>query len=481
MDLFVRLRLGVNARGSGLRRPRIADFAMFGQRLVGDASVWLVRSLGLLRGLCRVGLWVRLAALAAAFLGSGAVALAAGSPSVGGDTARAQRVVAEIQSINVDLGRSAEAWDGARYRLGLVQARERATRVRLAVAERSAREAELRLGRMLVGLYKSDRLPLVVVLFGATSLDDLLTRFDDEQRVSSADASVARQALAARAVVQRQSRTLAREIVGQRRLVAQFAARRSAITAKLAERQRLLASIRNEIVLLRVKQRARERQLAREARLRLAEQVAAERRAEAIAAAQARLQRQLRTRAAAAADARADIAAPPAAPAATTPTTPPTSTATTAPPPTPTIASHDPRHAADPTPSPVPAPAPTTIAGGNTQIVSIALNYLGIPYHWGGASPQTGFDCSGLVMYVFAQVGTALPHFAAAQYHYGTPVPRDQLEPGDVVFFDALNHVGIYIGNDQFIHAPHTGDVVRISNLNETWYSTHYVGARRIT
>ena len=461
---------------------------MFGQRLVGGPSVWLVRSLGSLRGLCRFGLWVRLAALAAAFLGSGTVALAAGSPPVGGDTARAQRVVAEIQSINVDLSRSAEAWDGALYRLGLVQARERATRIRLAVAERSAREAERRLGRMLVGLYKSDRLPLVAVLFGATSLDDLLTRLDDEQRVSSADASVARQALAARAVFQRQSRTLVREIVGQRRLVAQFAARRSAITAKLAERQRLLASIRNQIVLLRAKQRARERQLAREARLRLAEQVTAEHRAEAIAATQARLQRQARARAAAAADARADIAAPPAAPETTTPTTPPTSTATTAPPPTPTIAPHTPRHAADPTPpptvttpSPVPAPAPTTIAGGNTQIVSIALNYLGIPYHWGGASPQTGFDCSGLVMYVFAQVGIALPHFAAAQYHYGTPVPRDQLEPGDVVFFDALNHVGIYIGNDQFIHAPHTGDVVRITTLNETWYSTHYVGARRIT
>ena len=120
--------------------------------------------------------------------------------------------------------------------------------------------------------------------------------------------------------------------------------------------------------------------------------------------------------------------------------------------------------------------APAGQAGG---VVSIAMQYLGIPYHWGGASPQTGFDCSGLVMYVFSQVGISLPHFAAAQYHYGSAVARDQLEPGDLVFFDNLNHVGIYVGNNQFIHAPHTGDVVRISSMSG-WYNSHYVGARRV-
>ena len=108
------------------------------------------------------------------------------------------------------------------------------------------------------------------------------------------------------------------------------------------------------------------------------------------------------------------------------------------------------------------------------------MKYLGVPYLWAGASPVTGFDCSGLVMYVFAQVGISLPHFAAAQYTYGVAVSRDQLQPGDLVFFDHLNHVGIYIGNDQFVHAPHTGDVVRVSSLSENWFATNYVGARRI-
>ena len=82
-------------------------------------------------------------------------------------------------------------------------------------------------------------------------------------------------------------------------------------------------------------------------------------------------------------------------------------------------------------------------------------------------------------MFVYSQVGVSLPHHAAAQYNYGVPVSRDQLEPGDLVFFDGLGHVGIYIGGGQFIHAPHTGDVVKISSLSDCWYASTYVGARR--
>ncbi len=108
----------------------------------------------------------------------------------------------------------------------------------------------------------------------------------------------------------------------------------------------------------------------------------------------------------------------------------------------------------------------------------MAMQYLGTPYVWGGASPG-GFDCSGLVMYAYAQVGVSLPHSSYAQYGMGVPVSYDQLQPGDLVFFDGLGHVGIYIGGGQFIHAPHTGDVVKISAMSG-WYSSSYVGARRI-
>jgi len=120
--------------------------------------------------------------------------------------------------------------------------------------------------------------------------------------------------------------------------------------------------------------------------------------------------------------------------------------------------------------------APPSRYGG---VVGIAMQFLGVPYKWGGASPSTGFDCSGFTMYVYAQVGVSLPHYTGAQWAMGTPVSRDQLQPGDLVFFNGLGHMGIYVGGNSFIHAPHTGDVVKISSITG-WYAQTYVGARRL-
>jgi len=118
------------------------------------------------------------------------------------------------------------------------------------------------------------------------------------------------------------------------------------------------------------------------------------------------------------------------------------------------------------------------------RAVGIAERFLGVRYVWGGANPLSGFDCSGLVMYVYAQLGIPLTHFSGAQFHEGTPIlTPDDLAPGDLVFFhpgpSGPGHVGIYIGGSNFIHAPHTGDVVRISSLYESSYSFSYVGAIR--
>ncbi|MGH3058511.1 MAG: NlpC/P60 family protein [Gaiellaceae bacterium] len=126
--------------------------------------------------------------------------------------------------------------------------------------------------------------------------------------------------------------------------------------------------------------------------------------------------------------------------------------------------------------SEAPTGAPPSTHGG---VVGIAMQYLGIPYRWGGSSPSTGFDCSGFVMYVYSQVGVSLPHNAAMQYGYGSPVSRSELQPGDLVFFNGLGHNGIYIGGNQFIHSPHTGDVVKISPMTG-WYDSTFVGARRL-
>jgi peptidoglycan DL-endopeptidase CwlO len=111
-------------------------------------------------------------------------------------------------------------------------------------------------------------------------------------------------------------------------------------------------------------------------------------------------------------------------------------------------------------------------------VVGIAMHYLGVPYVWGGSTPR-GFDCSGFVAYVFAQIGVSMPHSSYAQYNMGTAVSISQLQPGDLVFFTGASHVGIYIGGGQFIHAPHTGDHVKISSMSG-YYSSNFAGGRRI-
>jgi len=114
------------------------------------------------------------------------------------------------------------------------------------------------------------------------------------------------------------------------------------------------------------------------------------------------------------------------------------------------------------------------------QAVAIAKRYLGIPYVWGGATPTGGFDCSGLTMYVYRQLGISLDHYAAWQFLEGERIAPEQLQPGDLVFFhpqaDGPGHVGIYVGDGKMLHAPHTGDVVRISSIQGR---SGYLGAVR--
>jgi hypothetical protein len=125
------------------------------------------------------------------------------------------------------------------------------------------------------------------------------------------------------------------------------------------------------------------------------------------------------------------------------------------------------------------APSPTA-----ERALATALEFLGTPFQWGGSTPETGFDAPGLVQYAYAQAGVALPRVTESQFLVGAIVPREDLLPGDLIFFrDAtgdVHHVGMSLGGDQFVHAPHTGDVVKISTLTEPFYAAQFAGGRRV-
>lgn len=119
------------------------------------------------------------------------------------------------------------------------------------------------------------------------------------------------------------------------------------------------------------------------------------------------------------------------------------------------------------------------------EILINAMSLTGIKYTYGGNNPTTGFDCSGFVRYVFSQAANlTLPPTARAISQIGKTVKRDELQPGDLVFFDTLksafSHVGIYIGNNKFIHAPRTGSTVRVENMQTGYWASRFNGAQRL-
>jgi cell wall-associated NlpC family hydrolase len=344
---------------------------------------------------------------------------AATADPVSSKQAQARQVLGQIQQIDASMERAVEAYDAATVKLQKIERDQRENRHDLVIARASLQRSQVALSRRLVQIYTtSDETAGLGVLLGATSLDDFLNRVDTQTSMSSQDSSIVRQVTASRAAVQRHQRALATAHAGQARVVGQRAAQRASISRQLAQRRSLLSSIQGQIAHLKAMERARQIALAGQARARIASTPAPS-------------------------DPSTVVGASAAVPGATA--------------------------------------APPSSHGG---VVGIAMRYLGVPYRWGGASPS-GFDCSGLVMYVYGKLGIHLTHFSGAQYHEGVPVPRDALAPGDLVFFDqgplGPGHVGIYAGGGEFIQAPHTGDVVKISSLSDASYALRYVGAVRPT
>jgi peptidoglycan DL-endopeptidase CwlO len=298
----------------------------------------------------------------------------------------------------------------------------------------------------------------------------VIDRIEATQAVTTADHRLAVQAASVRSRLARVRQALLTADQEKQSALHQLTRQRGQIGSLLSRRRTLLASVQTEVAAIKAREQRRQEVLAAQAHARV---VAAQ---QAALARQATLEQQ-RASAARAAAARAAAARAAAAKAAATTTTsaPPTttSTSTAADPPPPTTTTPTTTAVAPPTT----VQAPTALPPSRPGAAAAALNYLGDPYKWGGASPA-GFDCSGLVMVAYAQIGISLPHSSQAQYGLGVPVPRDQLEAGDLVFFDGLDHVGIYIGGGQIVHAPHTGDVVRIASLAS--FGSRYVGARRV-
>jgi cell wall-associated NlpC family hydrolase len=363
----------------------------------------------------------------AVFLIAAAALLAAASataepPQITAKRAEAQRVLNEIHSLDVQLEKSIEAYNGASDRLAAIE-RERSLNTRhYAIAKSNLKLAERRLAARLRAIYTSDQEDsTLAIILGSRSLSDFLNRIETVNSVSSQDSQVLSEIKRFKHVVTVRGVQLRKAHVRQEQVVAERAAAKQQVEAGLAERQRLLSSIKGEIAKLQAEEARRQEQLRIAAQARLRAELAAQNQASAQAQA-------------------TDVVGASAV-----------------------------------SPEGISIAPPSRYGGA----VGIAMQYLGVPYVWGGSSPS-GFDCSGFVMFVYAQLGVSLPHLAAAQFNYGTPVSSDQLEPGDLVFFDGLGHVGIYIGGGQFVHAPHTGDVVKISSLSDSWYAATFVGARRL-
>lgn len=357
------------------------------------------------------------------------VTSAAANPSIQSKRAQAQAVLAQIRQTDSHLEKAIESYNHATDQLTQIDADLASNARHLVVARRSLGAARSHVAERLRALYLGgDSGGAVEIVLGAQTLDDLLGRIDLVQRVGDQDAKVLGDVARFRKEVKERRGRLKSARIAQARLVAARQIQKRSIETQLAERQRMLAGIQGEIRQLQAEEARRQLQLAAQARARLAsqQQAASAGRVQAVDAA------------------------------------------------TGDVASALSAGGGSPADSLLPAAPPARYGG----VVAIAMQYLGVPYVWGGASPS-GFDCSGFIQYVFNQVGVSLPHHAASQYGYGTPVALNDLQPGDLVFFDGLGHAGIYIGGGQFIHAPHTGDVVKISSMSG-WYASTFVGARRL-
>lgn len=322
------------------------------------------------------------------------------------------QIQSEVAAIDDQVEAAAEAYNGAVYRLDQIQSRIRTNGETLRKARRDLAKARSILGARLRAAYMQPPPSRIQLILSSGSVSSFLGGAEALERASSQDASIVRgvQALRQRTVVAR--RDLLADQGRAKTEVAGRARQRDIVTGLLGQRQAVLAGAKGRLGKLLEAERARERRAAAAARQQALERVRA---TQSLTAGGS-----------------------------------PDSGGTSA------------------------GVVSGAGSASNAQAARVALQYLGVPYVWGGATPS-GFDCSGLASYAYAKVGKSVPHYTGAIWA-AFPRVAGALQPGDLVFFHGLGHMGIYIGGGQMVHAPHTGDVVKVVSLSGR---SDYVGAVR--
>jgi len=341
-----------------------------------------------------------------------------GTPNIEAKQAEAASAQAELEQMNVELEIRVEEYNAITESLDQTREEIRATQAVLDRAREDLDAAQETLSRRATTIYKAGGTSVLEVFLGARSFTEFLTLVDLAVRISRADADMVADVKGAKSRVEATALALEQRQAEQLALQSEAETRARQIEADVVAQERFVGELNGEVRALIAAEEERQRLLAEE---------------------RAR-------QAAAAAAARGGSAGD--------------------------------RTAAD----------PSMLGAGNAQVVTIALQYLGVPYVWGGSTPN-GFDCSGLTQYCYRQVGVSLPRTSQSQYLAGQHIARDRLDllkPGDLVFFgtdgdgDDVHHVGMYVGDGNYVHAPYTGAVVRVDSLTARISSrSDYVGASR--
>ena len=338
--------------------------------------------------------------------------------------AQVEAIQAELAAIDAEVERAAEAYNGARYQLGVIKARIEQNKRQIEGTKRDLEKSEKVLGERLRDIYATPDPTLAEVVISSGSISAAADQIELLDQVGQQDASVVNTLKETKLRLQSLRAELLIDEKRAEQMVAQAKAQKDKVESLLAQRAAVLEGVKGELAQMIAAEQERQRQ---------------------IAAMQAALaQQRMAAAAAAAAGAQGGGGSSPAVAA----------------------------PAAGGAPA---ATAPIPSGDGNAAAAAAAMQQIGTPYVWGGSGPG-GFDCSGLASYAYSQIGKSVPHYTGAIWNDFPKVPNSDLQAGDMVFFNGGGHMGIYVGGGQYVHAPQTGDVVKVSNLGER---SDYMGAVR--